>query len=50
MNKVSAFLSRILGFEKLGQYENDYLHDSNIRSCSYMGFIVVLLELWMLAR
>ena len=50
MNKVLRFLAHILGFERLSQYENDYLHDANIRSCSYMGFIVVILELWMLAR
>ena len=48
--KTGKFLSGILGFEKLTKYENDYLHDANIRSCSYMGFIVVLLELWMLIR
>lgn len=50
MNGVFGFLARILGFERLSKYERDYLHDSNIRSCSYMGFIVVLLELWMLVR
>ena len=48
--KTGRFLAGILGFEKLTKYENDYLHDANIRSCSYMGFIVVLLELWMLIR
>ncbi len=47
---VFRFLSGILGFERLSSYENDYLHDANIRSCSYMGFIVVLLEVWMLCR
>ena len=50
MKRVLRFLAGILGFEKLSRYEKDYLHDSNIRSCSYMGFIVVLLELWMLVR
>ena len=50
MEKVSRFFVHILGFEKLSRYETDYLHDDNIRSCSYMGFIVVLLEVWMLAR
>ena len=48
--KTGRFLAGILGFEKLTKYENDYLHDANIRSCSYMGFIVVILELWMLIR
>ena len=50
MKKNRRFLAGVLGFERLSKYENDYLHDSNIRSCSYMGFIVVLLELWMLIR
>ena len=50
MKKTGRFLAGVLGFERLSKYENDYLHDSNIRSCSYMGFIVVLLELWMLIR
>ncbi|MBR6053326.1 MAG: hypothetical protein IKP55_06080, partial [Clostridia bacterium] len=48
--RTGKFLAGVLGFEKLTKYENDYLHDANIRSCSYMGFIVVLLELWMLIR
>ena len=50
MNKVFGFISHLFGFERLSQYENDYLHDANIRSCSYMGFIVVMLEVWMLVR
>ena len=50
MKKVLSFLANILGFEKLSRYEKNYLHDANIRSCSYMGFIVVLLEIWMLIR
>lgn len=50
MKKILKFFSKILGFEKLSRYEIDYLHDANIRSCSYMGFIVVILELWMLIR
>ena len=50
MKKTLRFFARIFGFEKLSKYENDYLHDSNIRSSSYMGVIVVLLEIWMLIR
>ena len=50
MDKFFSSLAGILGLEKLNQYEKDYLHDANIRSCSYMGFIVVLLEVWMLIR
>ena len=50
MKKALRFLSHLLGFDRLSKYENDYLHDSNIRSSSYMGFIVVILEAWMLIR
>ena len=50
MKKALRSFMRILGFEKLDRYESDYLHDANIRSCSYMGFIVVLIEVWMLVR
>lgn len=50
MKKVFGFITGILGFERLSKYEKDYLHDANIRCCSYMGFIVVLLEAWMLIR
>ena len=50
MKKAALFLKNVFGFERLSKYENDYLHDANLRSCSYMGFIVVLLELWMLIR
>ncbi len=50
MKRAFGFIARVLGFEKLSKYESDYLHDANIRSCSYMSFIVVLIELWMLIR
>ena len=50
MKKALRFIAHILGFEKLSAYENRYLHDANIRSSSYMGVIVVFLEIWMLIR
>ena len=50
MNKVLRLFSHVLGFEKLSKHENEYLHEANIRSSSYMGGIVVLLEIWMLIR
>ena len=50
MKRLFGSVACILGFERLSKYESDYLHDSNIRSCRYMGFIVILLELWMLIR
>ena len=50
MKNAIRLILRVFGFEKLSRHENDYLHDANLRSCSYMGGIVVLLELWMLFR
>ena len=50
MKEAGRFFSHLFGFEKLSKYENGYLHDANIRSSSYMGVIVVLLEIWMLVR
>ncbi|MBR3742435.1 MAG: bifunctional diguanylate cyclase/phosphodiesterase [Clostridia bacterium] len=50
MKEAFRFISHIFGFEKLSKNEKDYLHDANIRSSSYMGVIVVVLEIWMLIR
>ena len=50
MKEALHFFSHIFGFEKLSKYESTYLHDANIRSSSYMGVIVVFLEIWMLIR
>lgn len=50
MKKVLSFVSHLFGFNKLTKYENDYLHDSNIRSSVYMSSIVIILELWMIIR
>ena len=50
MKETFRFLAHLLGFEKLSRYEKKYLHDANVRTSSYMGVIVVLLEIWMLLR
>ena len=50
MKEAVRFVSHILGFEKLSKYEKEYLHEANVRTSSYMGVIVVLLEIWMLLR
>lgn len=50
MKDAPNFITHLFGFEKLNKYEIEYLHDANIRSSSYMGVIVVLLEIWMLIR
>lgn len=50
MARIWHFISHILGFEKLSTNEKEYLHESNIKSSIYMGFIVVALEVWMLVR
>jgi EAL domain-containing protein (putative c-di-GMP-specific phosphodiesterase class I) len=50
MKKALQLFTHIFGFDRLNQYESAYLHDANIRSSSYMGVIVVFLEIWMLIR
>ena len=50
MKRALHFLAHLFGFEKLSGYENEYLHDANMRSSIYMGVIVIVLEAWMLAR
>lgn len=50
MKKALRFFSHGLGFEKLSKHETEYLHDANVCTSSYMGGIVVLLEIWMLIR
>ena len=50
MKEALHVLSHVLGFEKLSKHESNYLHEANLRSSSYMGGIVVALEIWMLLR
>ncbi|MBR5109414.1 MAG: EAL domain-containing protein [Clostridia bacterium] len=50
MKEVFGYISHLLGFEKLSDYEKEYLHDANIRTSCYMGVIVCFLEIWMLLR
>lgn len=45
MKEAFRFVSHLLGFEKLSRYEKKYLHDANVRTSSYMGVIVMLLEI-----
>ena len=50
MKKTSNYISHLLGFEKLSGYERSYLHDKNMQGGIYLGFITVILEIWMLVR
>ena len=50
MKKATKFLSHLFGFEKLSKFERDYLHDGNIQNSIYMGFLTIVLEVWMLIR
>ena len=50
MKETLRFISHLLGFEKLSEYEKEYLHEANVRTSSYMGVIVILLEIWMIVR
>ncbi len=50
MNKAIQLFSHSFGFEKLSKYERVHLHEANIQSSAYMGFIGVLMEIWMFVR
>ena len=50
MKEALHVLSHVLGFEKLSKHESTYLHEANLRNSSYLGGIVVALEIWMLLR
>ena len=50
MKKAVHFFSHLFGFDKLRDFEKEYLHDANVRTSAYMGVIVILLEVWMLVR
>ena len=50
MMKVLKFFGHLFGFEKITKSENNYLHESNLKSTGYMSFIVIGLEIWMLFR
>ena len=50
MKKVLNYLSHLFGFEKLSEYERNYLHDKNIQGSLYIGYLTIALEIWMLIR
>ncbi|MCR4742516.1 MAG: HD domain-containing protein [Treponema sp.] len=50
IKKALHLLAHLLGLEKLSKYEKDYIHDSNVHSSMYIGFITIGLEIWMLVR
>ncbi len=50
MQKALHLLAHLLGFEKLSQYERDYLHNANLQGAMYIGFITIALEIWMVIR
>ncbi len=48
--KLLHSLAHLFGLEKLSKYERDYIHNSNVHSSMYIGFITIGLEIWMLVR
>ncbi len=50
LQKILHSLAHLLGLEKLNKYERDYIHESNVHSSMYIGFITIGLEIWMLVR
>ncbi|MBQ8941977.1 MAG: bifunctional diguanylate cyclase/phosphodiesterase [Firmicutes bacterium] len=43
-------IKKYLGFEKLTQYEKNYIDDTNTMAGIYMSVVVIVLETWMLLR
>ena len=50
MNKLMQLFTHAFGFEKLSNYEREHLHEANLQSSAFMGFIGVMMEIWMLVR
>jgi len=50
MKSILSSLSHLLGFERLSEYERNYLHESNMQTGIFLGIITILLEIWMLIR
>ena len=50
MSKAIQTLKRQLGMTKQSEYVKKYLYAENMRLCIYMCVIVIILELWMIAR
>ncbi len=50
MKKTWLSFLHLLGLEKLSKYERDYLHDSNVHGCMYIGYITIVMEIWMIVR
>ena len=50
LKKGLIFLAKLFGFQKLSDEEKRYLHESNLKSSSYMAFIIIILELWLIIR
>ena len=50
IKKGLNFISEILGFKRNNKYVRNYLNDANIKSSIYMGFIIIVIEIWMIVR
>ena len=50
VKKGLIFLAKLFGFLKLSDEEKRYLHESNMKSSSYMAFIIIILEIWLIIR
>ena len=50
MNNFLHFLLHLFGFEKLNKFERESLHEANIQSSLFIGFLAIILESWMLIR
>ncbi len=50
MSKAGIRLKKWLGLEKQSRYVKNYFYAANMRASIYMSAIVIILELWMIAR
>ena len=47
---IKDWILNFFGFKKNSTYVKKYLNDANVRSCIYMSFVIIVLELWMFFR
>ena len=47
---IKDWILDLLGFKKHDSYVKKHLNDANIRSSIYMSFVIIILEIWMIAR
>ena len=47
---IKDWILDLLGFKKHDPYVKKHLNDANVRSCIYMSFVIIVIEIWMIVR